>query len=150
MSMPDIRSLVPHSGRMVLLDRVVAADADTLTAELTIRADHPFVDDDGVGAWVGIEFMAQTIAAFAGHDAMLDGRPPKVGFLLGTRSYDCNAPSFPVGTTLRVTVRRELHGENGGLGSFSCTISGAGIEANAMLAVFQPDSTEGFLTGQDG
>ena len=149
MTMPDIRRLVPHSSRMVLLDRVIAADAEELTAEVTIRDDHPFLDGDGVGAWVGIELMAQTVAAFAGHEAWRDGRPPKVGFLLGTRLYACSAPSFPTGTTLQITARRELHGENGGLGSFTCSIAGPGIDATATLAVFQPDSTEGFLMSQD-
>src|ERR1051325_2359742 len=67
MDFPDIRSLLPHTGRMVLLDRVIAADADNLCAEVTIRRDSVFFDGSGVGAWVGIEYMAQTIGAYAGY-----------------------------------------------------------------------------------
>jgi predicted hotdog family 3-hydroxylacyl-ACP dehydratase len=37
MTLPDIRTLVPHSGQMVLLDRAVSADTDNLCAEVT----HP-------------------------------------------------------------------------------------------------------------
>ena len=55
MGMPDIRSLVPHAGAMLLLDRVVSADADNLLAEVRIRSDSLFCNADGVGAWVGIE-----------------------------------------------------------------------------------------------
>ena len=78
MDFPDIRSLLPHSGTMVLLDRVVAADADSLCAEVAIRPDSLFCNADGVGAWVGIEYMAQAIAAHAGYLARLRGDAVKV------------------------------------------------------------------------
>ncbi len=39
MSTADIRTLLPHSGRSVLLDRLLTADADELTAEVTVRDD---------------------------------------------------------------------------------------------------------------
>ena len=73
MEMPDIRSLVPHSGTMVLLDRVISADENTLCAEVVIRPDSLFYADGGVGAWVGIEYMAQAIGAYAGYRARLRG-----------------------------------------------------------------------------
>ena len=65
MGMPDIRSLVPHAGPMVLLDRVISVDEDSLLAEVRIRSDSLFCNTDGVGAWVGIEYMAQAIGAWA-------------------------------------------------------------------------------------
>ena len=34
LGMPDIRSLIPHAGPMVLLDRVISADEDSLCAEV--------------------------------------------------------------------------------------------------------------------
>ena len=88
MGMPDIRSLVPHAGAMLLLDRVVSADADNLLAEVRIRSDSLFCNGDGVGVWVGIEYMAQAIAAWAGYIARSRGEPVKLGFLLGTRRYE--------------------------------------------------------------
>ncbi len=66
MGMPDIRSLVPHAGPMVLLDRVISVDEDSLLAEVRIRSDSLFCNIDGVGAWVGIEYMAQAIGAWRG------------------------------------------------------------------------------------
>ena len=63
MSIPDIRSLLPHSGPMVLLDRVIAADEESLCAEVRIRENSLFCNADGVGAWVGLEYMAQAIGA---------------------------------------------------------------------------------------
>jgi predicted hotdog family 3-hydroxylacyl-ACP dehydratase len=137
MTLPNVRDVVPHSGRMMLLDRVVAADADSLTSEVTIRADALFARAEGVGAWVGVEYMAQTIAAYAGARATRQGEKTKIGFLVGTRRYSCNVPYFPLGATLRIVVRREAEGDDE-LGSFMCSITGDGIEADAAVTVFRP------------
>ncbi len=144
MDMPDIRLLVPHSGPMVLLDRVVSADEESLCAEVCIRADSLFCGAGGVGAWVGIEYMAQAIGAYAGYTARQKGEPVKIGFLLGARRYECSRPLFPVGSVLRVHIRRLMLGDNG-LGSFECRIeNGGGPLATANLTVFQPPEVKNF------
>jgi predicted hotdog family 3-hydroxylacyl-ACP dehydratase len=129
---------------MVLLDAVIAAGAEELTSVLTVREESRFFDGAGVGAWVGVEYMAQTIAAFAGYEALQNGTTVKPGFLLGARRYSCNTPAFPLGVTLRVTARRELQNADG-IGSFNCSITGDGIAADANLVVFQPDSLDAYL-----
>ncbi|WP_137937801.1 3-hydroxylacyl-ACP dehydratase [Chitinivorax sp. B] len=146
--LPDIRDLVPHAGRMVLLDRVLEVDEYSLTAEVTICFDSVFCDGQKVGAWVGIEYMAQAIAAFAGARARKHGEPVKLGFLLGTRRYTTSQPHFMVGDTLRITVREELQGENG-LASFDCAIKSDSIDVKAALTVFQPADPEAYLEGQE-
>lgn len=138
MDTPDIRSLVPHSGPMVMLDRVIAADAESLCAEVRIRPDSLFCANGGVGAWVGLEYMAQAIGAYAGYTARLRGEPVKVGFLLGTRRYECSRPIFDLNSVLRVHVRQLFRGENG-LASFDCRIDGEDEQlATATLTVYQP------------
>ncbi|MBB5017432.1 putative hotdog family 3-hydroxylacyl-ACP dehydratase [Chitinivorax tropicus] len=145
---PPIHELVPHGGRMVLLDRVIAADADSLTAEVTIHFDSMFCDGQQMGAWVGIEYMAQAIAAFAGLHARQQGEKIKVGFLLGTRRYSASQPYFAVGDTLRVTVNKELQGDSG-LASFDCAIKSDNIDVRAVLTVFQPADPQMYLEGQE-
>lgn len=138
MDMPDIRTLVPHAGPMVLLDRVISADEESLCAQVRIRHDSLFCRAGAVGAWVGLEYMAQAIGAYAGFTACLRGEPIKLGYLLGTRCYECTRPVFTVGTVLRIHVKRVLQSENG-LGSFECRIDDEhGQVASANLAVFQP------------
>lgn len=147
MTLPDIHDLVPHSGAMSLLGRVLAADDENLSAEVTITQDSMFCVDGAVGAWVGVEYMAQAVAAHAGHTALLHGEPVRVGFLLGTRRYVCAAPAFAVGSVMHIHVQRALQGENG-LGAFDCRIvdAGDGNElATATITVFQPDNVEEFL-----
>jgi predicted hotdog family 3-hydroxylacyl-ACP dehydratase len=145
MGMPEIRSLVPHAGPMVLLDRVVSADADNLLAEVRIRSDSLFCNADGVGVWVGIEYMAQAIAAWAGCIARSRGEPVKLGFLLGTRRYECRRQIFVIGSLLQVHVRRVFQDESG-LGSFECYIDDEqGRVVTATVTVFQPHNVNDFL-----
>ncbi|NVD71145.1 hotdog family protein [Duganella sp. BJB1802] len=147
MTMPDVRELVPHSGRMVLLDRVLSADDDNLCAEVRIHAGSMLAGEEGVGAWVGIEYMAQAIAAHAGWLALQRGEAVKVGFLLGSRKYASSVPLFATGSVLLVHVQRVLQGENG-LGAFDCRIDvagGASAVATATVTVFQPDNVNQFL-----
>ncbi len=147
MSWPDIRSLIPQSGAMVLLDRVIAVDEESLCAEVRIRPDSLFGSVNGVGAWVGLEYMAQSIAAFAGYTASLRGEAVKPGFFLGARRYECTLPMFSPGSLLRVHVRRLLQSDNG-LGSFQCRIEHEEQEvATATLTVFQPANAAGFIKG---
>ena len=147
MAMPDIRSLVPHGGPMVLLDRVISADEKSLLAEVCIRSDSLFCDANGVGAWVGIEYMAQAIGAWAGYSAQLRSEPVKLGFLLGTRCYECSRPIFALGSVLRVYAERVFQNENG-LGSFECFIdTEEGRIATATITVFQPANVNDFLQG---
>ena len=145
MGMADIRSLIPHAGPMVLLDRVISADENSLVAEVRIREDSVFCNPDGVGAWVGIEYMAQAIGAWAGYSAQLRGEPVKLGFLLGTRRYECTRPLFALGSLLRVHIKCLFQDENG-LGSFECYIENEeGRIASATVTVFQPPNINDFL-----
>jgi predicted hotdog family 3-hydroxylacyl-ACP dehydratase len=149
MTMPDIRALVPHSGQMVLLDRAISADTDNLCAEVRIHAGSILAGEQGVGAWVGIEYMAQAIAAHAGWLALERGDAVKVGFLLGSRKYEASVSHFALGSVLRVYVHRVLQAENG-LGAFECRIDivdGASsvTGATATVTVFQPDNVNQFL-----
>lgn len=132
---PPIAELIPHTGPMILLDRVTAFDEDSLSAELVVRAGL-FGDDKAVPAWAGIEYMAQTIAAYAGMKARLAGEPIRLGYLLGTRRYSGNVAEFKVGTLLTVRVDKIMQDEK--LGAFECRIAGEGIEISANLNVYQP------------
>jgi predicted hotdog family 3-hydroxylacyl-ACP dehydratase len=147
MESQDIRRFLPHSGAMVLLDRLLEAGTEDLLAEVTIRPDSLFCDGQGVPAWVGVEYMAQAIAAYAGYAAQLRGEAVKIGFLLGTRRYEAGCPGFAVGSVLQVHVQRLLQADNG-IGSFECRIHAAGQQlASATITVFQPADAAVFLVG---
>jgi predicted hotdog family 3-hydroxylacyl-ACP dehydratase len=134
----SVEELLPHSGRMVLLNRVIEFDEENMVAEVIVRDDGLFGHGNTVPAWMGIEYMAQTIAALGGMKRRLAGKNLNPGFLLGTRRYDCNVDLFTVGSVLSVSVKRLV--EDQGLGVFDCLITAEGISASAKLNVYQPDT----------
>jgi predicted hotdog family 3-hydroxylacyl-ACP dehydratase len=144
----DVAELIPHSGKMVLLDRIIACDEHSLSAELTVRSDSLLGNDKAVPAWAGIEYMAQTIAAYAGVMAKKAGEPVKLGFLLGTRRYNSNVAEFKVGSRLTVRVKQVIQDDT--LGVFDCEIYGINhepdqdmeVEVSANLNVYQPAREE--------
>jgi len=140
-----IAELLPHAGDMILLDAVEAFDADSITGHLQVRSGGLFSLADGsLPAWVGIEIMAQTVAAFAGCHARQADQPVELGFLLGTRSFQCNVEHFPAGCELRIQALRSLQDDNG-MGVFECHIDGPGIHAEARLNVFRPPEVASYL-----
>ncbi|MFV8782814.1 hypothetical protein ACNKU7_10370 [Microbulbifer sp. SA54] len=136
--------LVPHSGDMSLLDEILTVAEETLSARLTVRDDGIFSRDQRVPAYLGIEYMAQAIAAFSGYHAREAGKPVELGFLLGTRRFTTSAAWFACGSTLTVSVERLLQANNG-MATFECHITGDGIEQSARLNVYQPDNIEEYL-----
>lgn len=146
----DIARVVPHQGRMQLLDRLLAWDEDSVAAEVRVPADGLFIEPEGMPAWVGIEYMAQAIAAWAGCRARAAGRAPSIGFLLGSRRYEATCPHFAVGARLRVEARREILGDNG-LGAFACRIlEGEAVLAQANVSVFEPPDAAAYLENGAG
>lgn len=140
----QVAELVPHAGRMSLLSRIVAYDEGWLLAEIDINSDSMFADDRGVPAWVGLEYMAQAIAAYAGLQERIRGGVPKIGFLLGSRNYSTSRDYFAHGHSFQVRVVLEMVAENG-LNVFNCELEGNGTRATAVVNVFQPDDAEKFL-----
>ncbi len=137
--MLSIDRYVPHRGVMLWIDRLLEADAGHAVTAAVVRADHPFVRDGALPAWIGIEYMAQTIAAWAGARALQANRPVKIGFLLGTRRYQAMLAEIPVGSSLRITAACEMVAENG-LGMFACSISlDNRVIASAQVSVYESD-----------
>lgn len=143
-----IADIVPQADRMSLLARAIEGDDTSIVVEADVSTDSLFHDGQGVGGWVGIEYMAQSIAAWAGWRARLRGEPPHIGFLLGTRRYECRRPYFHNGETLRIEATQLLWSESG-LGQFECSIEIDGEQvANAALTVFEPADAAAFLKGE--
>lgn len=141
-----IENYVPHRGTMLLLDKLLHADAETAVAEVTVPRDGLFLQDEGMPAWVGLEYMAQTVAAWAGWQAIQSGQWVKLGFLLGTRKFDAQCAFFAPDSVLRVLVRSELVGGNG-LGMFDCQIQDAkaAVLAQARVSVYAPDDGSAYI-----
>ncbi|MGX0953892.1 hotdog family protein [Pseudomonas viridiflava] len=140
-----LAELIPHAGDMILIDQVLAFDEEQIQTCLTIRAGGLFNEADGsLPAWVGVELMAQSVAAFAGCQARSKGEAVKLGFLLGSRKFECNVAHFPAGSELNIHAVRSLQ-DDSGMGVFECTLTGPDINAFARLNVYCPPNTADYL-----
>ncbi len=142
----NIDEFVPHSGHMSLLDNIVDYGNDWLLAKVTITPSSLFIDEYGVPASVGVEYLAQAIAAYSGIQEKRHGGKPKLGFLLGVRKYQCSTDYFTVGETLLLKVEIDMQAENG-LSVFQGSLTGRNCEGSARLNVFQPENADHFLQG---
>ncbi|WP_280542529.1 hypothetical protein [Chromohalobacter sp. 11-W] len=134
-----VRPFVPHDGAMCLLDTLLDYDAEGATVEITPRDSDLFVEDGAIPAWVGLEWMAQGVAAWAGVWAHIDGAPPPPGFLIASRRYHAHVDNFALDEPVHVQVTREFVADNG-VRAFSGTLSTAAGQrlAEGRLSIFQP------------
>ncbi len=135
-----IGELLPHGPAMTLLDALAEYSPQRSVAKVTITSRSRFLDGAVVPAWVGIEYMAQAIAAHAGYEARLRGEPPTIGFLLGTRAYRSEVGSFPLGAELRISVEPLVADPK--LGAFRCEIALDSVVATAVVNTYQPAAAE--------
>jgi predicted hotdog family 3-hydroxylacyl-ACP dehydratase len=145
-----LAELLPHAGDMILIEQILAFDDEQIETRLTVRPGGLFSQPDGsLPAWVGIELMAQSVAAFAGCRARKRGDAVELGFLLGSRKFECNVESFPAGTELTLHSLRSLEDDNG-MGVFECHINAPGIHATARLNVYRPPQVAQYLHEPEG
>jgi predicted hotdog family 3-hydroxylacyl-ACP dehydratase len=147
--LPPIEELVPHRGAMLWLTRLVSGGRDAVEAEAFVPRDAWYLDERGaVPAWLGIELMAQALAAHVGLQGWLAGKPPRPGVLLGCRAYRAEAAALPAGTPLRVRAALVYRDETG-FGAYDCVLEAGGRElACATLKVYEPDDFAAFLREQ--
>jgi predicted hotdog family 3-hydroxylacyl-ACP dehydratase len=147
---PPIDGLLPQRGTMKLLDRVVSFTEQTLVAEARVDAAAWYADAAGaMPAWIGIELMAQAIAAHVALRLRIERRPAQPGVLLGARRYDVGVQSFARDGVLQVEVRETIK-VDGGHGAYDCDIRAAGDTARlagAVVKVYQPDNFQQFMQG---
>ena len=147
----DIAPFVPHQRRMCLLDQLLDVGEEHLRAQVTPIADDLFASAEGIPGWVGLEWLAQAIAAWSGVQRVLGGEQPALGFLLGSRRYQCNQPYFTFGQPISVEIFLDFRADNG-LGAFRGQLldSDNQIMASAMLNVFQPNTEAALAAMQNG
>ena len=144
----DIEKILPHNRPMILIDDIVEVNKESryVIAKVTIKEEMIFFDKtiNGISALTGIEFLAQTIGCYAFFG--IENEKPKIGFLLGSRSYKNNLEKFENGETYYIKAS-EIFSDNE-LVSFNCLIyNGDNEYASAVINAFQPKNARKFLEG---
>lgn len=119
---PAIATLVPHSGKMCLLARVLDHTRQRTSCEVDPAGSRLLANPDGsVPVWVALEYMAQCVAVHGGLASLARGETPRPGLLLGSRRIGFAARELAPGEKLRVTA--EHHRGELGLAAFDCAVS---------------------------
>jgi predicted hotdog family 3-hydroxylacyl-ACP dehydratase len=135
-ALPPICELVPHAPPMILVDEMLDYAPGHARCVVRLRPDSLFVENGRVRALVAVEYMAQSVAAYAGMKSRRHGEPPSIGFLLGSRELKLAVDHFRAGDTLVVDVEHVFGDDQ--LGSFRCTVwRDEEIVAEAMVNVYQ-------------
>ncbi|GAA5645406.1 MULTISPECIES: hotdog family protein [Vibrio] len=138
-SIPSIEHLLPHDKPMILIDRALSVATDSIHCQVDIGEHNPFyhADTRTIPAYVGIEFMAQSIAAWSGFHALQQSQSPPIGFLLGSRRYHSDVDHFQAGQTLDIYAEKVM--EDNGMAVFTARLDLAGTTlASCQLNVYVP------------
>lgn len=138
--------VLPHRGDMCLIDSIDEYGSDWIKAGVEVAGRGLFGSGDGtVAAWLGIEYMAQTVAAYAGMEQLQAGKPIGVGMLIGARRYEASVATFAEGWRLSVMARLQWR-DGDQLGVFECVLARDGeVLATADVKVYRPDDLEEFM-----
>jgi predicted hotdog family 3-hydroxylacyl-ACP dehydratase len=145
-----IEQVLPHDHPMILLDKLDEFCDDKAQCSHLITEQSVFFDPllQGVPSYVGIEYMAQSIAAYANANELVQNRAVEIGFLVSTRKYKCDYSVFELNMDLQITVEK-LYKDESGLSAFDCAIfTNEKQIATARLNVFQPKDPSKFLAEQ--
>ena len=104
MTNPLIEDLVKHRRGMLLVDKILSYDECGLIAEVVIKKGNSFLSEGYVPAWIGIEYVAQAVAAWGGLQAIQDDKGVKIGLLLSCRKYKSTRSHFMLGEVLNNPV----------------------------------------------
>lgn len=133
-SLPALVEILPHRGRASLLDHIEHHDDRETVCVVEIEASAWLRRAEGsVPAWVGIEYMAQCIAAREGCIAHAEGRRIAPGFIVRARRARFHQSGFGPGEVLRIHARR-LRGRPGlGAMTYACGIRiGVGSDTSVV------------------
>ena len=108
----EVDQLVPHTGKMLLLDRVIRHDLNevSIETEVDISENSMFynVDEQGVPSYVAFEYMAQSISALSGIYGRSIGQKPKEGFIMSVSNCKALVPVFKSGDVVKIKVKQTM------------------------------------------
>ena len=136
----EITRYIPHREHMVLIDQIDKNFEDDFTTIVNINSDSLLCTEKGVPSYCGIEYMAQSIAAYSSI-YLYSGQKARIGFIISLRNYQATKPFFDIGSKLIVKVTAVLVTHNSRL--FDCFIYDANNEiVSAKIMAFVPNESD--------
>ena len=141
----SVSELVPHKGKMFLLNRICDYDLEInlITTEIDITRDNLFYEEElgGVPAWVAFEYMAQSVSALSGLQGRTKGEKPKVGFIMSVSGFNAYVPVFKQGETVVINVLEKTRNDNAVTFEGSATVNGT-LAVTAKLNTVEVENSK--------
>ena len=137
---PDIETLLPHRGRMKLVEEIVALDEDHAVTRATVRPGWPMSDGRRVSAVILIELVAQTAGINNGWVRIQRCGPDvdRKGWIVGISEADLHVDRVACGTAL--TIRAENRFAFEGFREVVGTVEAGGkVMARAVLLLLRSE-----------
>lgn len=83
------KEYLPHRNRMLFIDHIRLSENDSI-AKAIVRDDNPFLVDEKLPSYIGIEYMAQALAGQRG--MLFDEAKGMMGFIVSIKSVDIKKP----------------------------------------------------------
>jgi len=102
----DTAGLVPHEGRMRMVDQLLSLGEESAVVSACLPADGLLVasSDGGLESVIYAELVAQAYAAYRGYELKALGLAPRAGYLVAIRQLDVLGRAR-AGDPLTISVR---------------------------------------------
>ncbi len=111
----DLETLLPHRGRMKLLDRIVEVGDRFAVAEAVVAETWPLVENGAADPLVLIELVAQTSAVCIGWKKLAENGGDEIdarGLLVGVKEASFSTGRIPVDTSITIRAHVNFNMDN--------------------------------------
>lgn len=144
MERKSFRHLVPHSGRMILIDRVVSWDERSLRASCQshLSVENPLRREGRLPVVHALEYGAQAMAVHGGLLAERSGEPIAGGFLASARNLRFFRPRLDdLSGELDVEVSMQHVQEGSLVYTFRVSASGQPVAEGMAIVMTRPSGS---------
>ncbi len=107
---PNIHDLLPHRGRMLLIQEIIRVDMDAAVSRSIVNKRWPSFDGSGVSPLLIIELVAQTSGLSNGLDRLTkEGHGTETkGWLVGIKKADLYVDTLVLGAAVVTQARNSF------------------------------------------
>lgn len=149
----ELIQLIPHSGKMVLLSRIISHDISKreVVAQFDVEESCIFYDDElgGIPNWVTFEIMAQTLSSLTGITNRVKGLKPLAGCILSINNFKAEKEVFEKGSVLTINIREDFRDEESHVFKYYCSVSqnGKADLVTTDITVLETENIESIVKG---
>ena len=107
---PSITDLIPHRGRMLLIQEIVRVDENTAVSRAVVSEQWPLTGDNGASPLLIVELVAQTSGLSNGLDRLIhEGQGTETkGWLVGIKKAAFSVDTLALGAVVETRAENSF------------------------------------------